>query len=157
MSDAIEIRAATIEDATIVARHRVRSSLERDVDVPEVAAYLAACERVIAEALGDRSLRAWLAFAAGDAIGTASLQLSRSLPRPGAGKAALDGRVRNVYVEPAFRRRGVAMLLMQCVLAEAERERVDRLTLGASDEGRPLYERLGFVAKSDEMIYRGAS
>jgi hypothetical protein len=35
----------------------------------------------------------------------------------------------------------------------AEARNVARLMLGASSMGRALYESLGFVAKSDEMLY----
>ena len=42
------------------------------------------------------------------------------------------------------------------VLRWAEEERLDRLVLHASDQGRALYERLGFVA-TNEMRYRGRS
>jgi hypothetical protein len=41
------------------------------------------------------------------------------------------------------------------VLDEARRENVDRLTLGTSEMARPLYERLGFVNKGDELEYEG--
>lgn len=62
--------------------------------------------------------------------------------------------VLNVYTEPAWRRRGLAELLMRRVLAWAREERLDRLVLHASQEGRRLYERLGFVA-TNEMRFTG--
>jgi uncharacterized protein (DUF1330 family) len=54
----------------------------------------------------------------------------------------------------SWRRRGVAALLMQHVLAWARHERLDRLVLHASAEGRRLYEGLGFVA-TNEMRFAG--
>ncbi len=60
----------------------------------------------------------------------------------------------NVFTEPAWRRRGLAELLMRHILDWARQERLDRLVLHASDDGRPLYERLGFAA-TNEMRYRG--
>jgi GNAT superfamily N-acetyltransferase len=62
--------------------------------------------------------------------------------------------VLNVYTEPAWRRRGVAEALMRQVIRWAESERLDRLVLHASDEGRPLYQRLGFAA-TNEMRFQG--
>jgi hypothetical protein len=38
-------------------------------------------------------------------------------------------------------------------IADAKARDVARLMLGASAMGRVLYESLGFVAKSDEMVY----
>ena len=43
---------------------------------------------------------------------------------------------------------------MRQVIRWAEAERLDRLVLHASEEGRALYQRLGFAA-SNEMRYQG--
>jgi hypothetical protein len=48
----------------------------------------------------------------------------------------------------------VAELLMRRVLAWAREQRLDRLVLHASPEGRRLYERLGFIA-TNEMRFAG--
>jgi GNAT superfamily N-acetyltransferase len=60
--------------------------------------------------------------------------------------------VLNVWTEPRWRRQGVAESLMEAVLGWARAERLDRLVLHASEAGRPLYERLGFV-RTNEMRY----
>jgi GNAT superfamily N-acetyltransferase len=62
--------------------------------------------------------------------------------------------VLNVYVEPHWRRRGLARRLMQEILEWAPTAGVARLVLHASREGRPLYEALGFTA-TNEMRYGG--
>ena len=56
----------------------------------------------------------------------------------------------NVYTEPEYRRRGVARQLMQTMIAWCESEGLARVTLHASDDGRHLYESLGFEP-SNEM------
>jgi GNAT superfamily N-acetyltransferase len=63
-----------------------------------------------------------------------------------------EGIVLNVFTEKAWRRKGVAQLLMQHVLEWARTAALDRLVLHASDEGTALYDRLGFVP-SNEMRY----
>jgi GNAT superfamily N-acetyltransferase len=63
--------------------------------------------------------------------------------------------VLNVFTEPAWRRQGVGELLMREILEWAAQERLDRLVLHASREGRALYERLGFVA-TNEMRFAGS-
>jgi ribosomal protein S18 acetylase RimI-like enzyme len=155
MPSGIVIRPAAPSDATLLAAMRVRSAAERHPNrdsAAELAAFTAVCEDVFAARLGDGTLRAWIAFDGERAVGSASLMLLPALPR--IGKAVpLDGRVRNVYVDPEYRRRGIALAMMREALAEAASERVDRLGLGTSDEGRALYERLGFTTKEDEMIF----
>ncbi len=61
--------------------------------------------------------------------------------------------VMNVYVERMWRRKGVAALLMVRVLAHARGAGLGVITLRASDEGRPLYLRLGF-APTNELRLR---
>jgi GNAT superfamily N-acetyltransferase len=149
----IEIRRAGPSDVPLLAEMRVRSYAERHAsDDVGVEALQRSSETVFAAALGDGSLRAWLAFDGERPVGTASLMFLPSLPRLGV-EVVCDGRVRNVYVEPTHRRRGIALALMRVVLDEAASANVDRLTLGTSDQGRALYERLGFVQKEDELIY----
>ena len=60
----------------------------------------------------------------------------------------------NVFTEPEWRRRGIAKLLLEQIIAWARTERLDRLVLHASDEGRLLYEKMGFVQTS-EMRFSG--
>ena len=61
--------------------------------------------------------------------------------------------IQNVYTEPAWRRRGLAMLLMKEIISWACKTGIDSLVLHASDEGRTLYEKLGFLATT-EMRFR---
>ena len=60
----------------------------------------------------------------------------------------------NVFTEPGWRRRGVAQLLLEQLIAWARTERLDRLVLHASDEGRALYEKMGFI-RTNEMRFNG--
>jgi GNAT superfamily N-acetyltransferase len=66
--------------------------------------------------------------------------------------AVAEGRhaiVLNVFTEPAWRGRGVATLLMRAIFEWARNEQLDRLLLPASEDGRALYQRLGFVATNE--------
>jgi len=60
----------------------------------------------------------------------------------------------NVFTEPQWRRHGIASLLVKEIVTWSKNQRIDRLLLHASDEGRSLYEKLGFVA-SNEMRLSG--
>ncbi len=65
-----------------------------------------------------------------------------------------QGLVLNVYTEPAWRRQGAGERLMRAVLEWSAARGLASLILHASDEGRPLYERLGFVG-TNEMRWSG--
>ena len=103
----------------------------------------------------------WLASpddASDNIIGGAGVQLQRGLPRPftsADGTKVSDGRlgvIINVFTEPEWRRRGVAEQLLRRLIEWARAENIDRIILHASDEGRSLYERLGFVAGNEMRL-----
>jgi GNAT superfamily N-acetyltransferase len=144
-----------MDDVPLLVDLRVRATLERYAMSPgEEAAYAEACRRSIAAALAANDLRVWLAFEDGAAVGVAMLIVSASvLPQPHDLRPR-RGRVHNVYVAPGSRRRGIASGLMRFVIEEAKAEKLERLMLGTSEQGRALYEKLGFVDKRDEMVYR---
>ena len=134
---------------------RAESSFERKGGDPAVRdEYARVCEAFFARELATASfLRSWVAEIDGTIVGAGSLTILPTLPRYGASYSGHDGRVRDVYVAPSARGRGVGRALMAAVLECAKAERVDRLTLGASAMGMPLYLQLGFELKSDEMAY----
>ena len=68
-----------------------------------------------------------------------------------------DGRqgiILNVFTEPEWRRHGIAARLIKTIIEWSREQRLDGLVLHASDEGRALYERLGFVS-TNEMRFSG--
>jgi GNAT superfamily N-acetyltransferase len=154
----LTIRRAAPADAPLLADLRLNSHVERNGgDPPALAEFHGESEEAFAEFLADGSMLAWLAFDGEVVVGTACLLVYRTLPRVdarGVPGRRVDGRIRNVRVEPAYRRRGLAARLVRAATAEAERLGVDRLTLGTSTMGRPLYEYLGWVPKDEEMVFR---
>ena len=157
----VALRLATAADVEVLADHRVamfremgsvRSDFEARLRQTSTAYFAAAIPR--------GEYVAWLAAAPGNPapVAGAGVQFRSLLPRPtlaGDGLLlGLEGLVLNVYTDRAWRRRGVAKHLMQAIIDWAAEHGVVRLVLGASPEGRPLYERIGFVA-TREMSYTG--
>jgi GNAT superfamily N-acetyltransferase len=88
-------------------------------------------------------------------VAGAGVQLRQVPPhpcRPAKEGAFAKGRhaiVINVFTEPAWRRRGLAMLLMNEIVEWSRAEKLDRLVLHASSQARALYEKMGFVATNE--------
>jgi GNAT superfamily N-acetyltransferase len=92
-------------------------------------------------------------------VGGAGVQLQPILPRPLNASTIGEGRqgtIVNVFTEPQWRRRGIAGQLVKEIITWSKRDQIERLLLHASDDGRSVYERLGFTA-GNEMRFVGAS
>jgi GNAT superfamily N-acetyltransferase len=57
-------------------------------------------------------------------------------------------------VHPEAQRQGVGLALMQNLIAELEKQYVPLITLDASEAGRPLYDKLGFVAYDKTLVFQ---
>lgn len=155
--NAYHIRPATPEDAAIIAHHRAamfhdlgnvtQAEAERiaAASAPHIAAWIAAGEYF-----------ARLAEIEGQVVAGGGIILRRLLPRPGSLEGGVEAYILNVYTEPEHRGRGLARMVMRALLAWCEERRVARVSLHASDAGRPRYESLGFTA-TKEMKLREAS
>jgi ribosomal protein S18 acetylase RimI-like enzyme len=137
-------RAAMFRDMGKLASHQ-QAPLER-----ETTAYLT-------DALPSGDYLAWVAEDSGaSVIGGAGAQLRPLLPRPRPDSDDLElgpeAIVLNVYVEPAWRLRGVAESLMRALLQALDTRGIRRIVLHASDDGRGLYDRLGFKPTNEMML-----
>jgi GNAT superfamily N-acetyltransferase len=163
MHDTFRIRRATAQDAGIVAWHRARMFQDMgDVSRDAFEILRAKARARLKEWLDSGDYVGWLATPADQpetVVGGAGVQLQPILPRPVNASTIGEGRqgtVVNVFTEPQWRRRGIAGLLMKEIITWSKDERLDRLLLHASDEGRSLYERLGFIT-GNEMRFVGDS
>ncbi len=165
MTPPFAIRLAGVSNAALIASHRARMFQEMDL-VPEslFETYRARCESGLRELLASNEYIGWLASPnemPDEVIAGAGVQLRRTLPHPAEGPggeisiaAGRHAIIINVFTEPEWRLRGAAKLLLEQIIAWARSERLDRLVLHASDEGRLLYEKMGFVQTS-EMRFEG--
>ena len=156
------IRPATVNDASIVAHHRVGMFRDMGMLGPDTAEQLhQMSEAWLGPAIQRGEYRGWLASVDGRVVAGAGVQIRRVLPFPltkdDGSVAVAEGRqaiVVNVYTEPEFRRRGLARALMEAVIAWAREADIESLVLHAARDGKALYEQLGFE-QTNEMRYRG--
>jgi len=141
------IRKATVADVAELVRQRRALLAETDqVDDAALDRMVEAAAPYFEGAITANRFHAWLAEAEdGRAVGGGAVVVTEHPPsahEPYPRRA----HVLNIYVEPAHRRRGVARRVMDAILAWCREEGFVRVTLNASRQGRPLYEKLGFEA-----------
>ena len=160
---ALGIRYAVDSDLPALAHHRVSMFREMGTILPGSEPALRDAATVgLREAMAASEYVGWLVYPATQPrliVAGAGVLVRRLLPRPADhGTGVVRGRegiVLNMYVEPDYRRRGIARMLMDTIIAWAREGHVARLVLHASDEGRPLYASMGFVPTS-EMRFTGS-
>ena len=165
MPNEFNVRLATPADADIIGWHRARMFHDMG-DIPDhlFEEFRTLSRSRLHEQLTSGEYVGWLASpvdSLGQIIAGTGAQLRRVMPHPLTGPngeaGIAEGRhaiIINVFTEPEWRRRGVAALLMRHLIAWSREERLDRLVLHASDDGRALYEKLGFVL-TNEMKFVG--
>jgi ribosomal protein S18 acetylase RimI-like enzyme len=140
----ITYRAATVDDAAVLATLRWHMEAERHDDALPLEEYTAAYEAGTRAELARGTHRAWLAEADGRPAACVLL-IWWVLPPNFENPDRKRGFVSSVYTLPEYRRQGIARRLMEMLVEHARKEGLQRLILWSSDLGRPLYESLGFV------------
>lgn len=89
---------------------------------------------------------AFVVEADGKAVSAAYMAVSEKPANPAfiTGKI---GTVLNVYTDPAYRRKGYATLALRRLIEKAQALQLSKIELSATGDGRPVYEKLGFVPK----------
>lgn len=143
------IRKATVEDVEQLVE--VRRQFQETVKGTRGSEFFAqAVEGYLRKHVPLGTCVVWLAEDNGEIVSCAMLALVEELPVLG----NLSGRVgflHNVYTNPRYRRQGLAQQIVVNCLQSAKEWGVGRVCLGATEQGRSLYEKLGFKALNDEM------
>ena len=137
--------AATLDDAAAIVEHRrgMFHDMGHRSQAP-LAAMSAAFEPWLRRKMEAGEYLAWMAIAADGAIAGGLGLWLMDWPPHLIGTGARRGNILNVYVRPESRRQGIARALMATALEWTRSHGINCVILHASEEGRPLYESLGF-------------
>ena len=143
---------ATLDDLELLTKTRIQvlraaNKLSDDVDMSVV-------ERQSYEyykrALKDESHVAYLVFHEDRFVGAGGVSFFQVMPtfHNSTGNKAY---IMNMYTHPEYRRQGIAFRTLDLLVQEARLKGITAISLEATDMGRPLYEKYGFVKMEDEM------
>lgn len=86
-----------------------------------------------------------------------ALQEERLVGMVGATHYGAFAHVGLMAVHPDVQRQGIGFTLMQFLLTRLEQQQVPLVLLDASKMGRPLYDKLGFVAYDETLVFQRQS
>ena len=155
MTDTIRIRRANYDDAGVIAdqRHLMFTEMYPEVDEATMQAMRDGSFVWTQRMLEQGSYLGWFLVdeATEQSIGGAGIWLLDWCPSP----LELTGNrayLINVYVNPDYRRHGLARRLLMTVLKYCQHHHIALVDLHASKVGRPLYESLGFTATNEMRL-----
>ncbi|EOS78005.1 hypothetical protein C819_00621 [Lachnospiraceae bacterium 10-1] len=145
-------KRATSEDIDILTKTRIEvlraaNQLSDDIDMSEVEKE---SYNYYQKALCDGSHIAYLVFDGKRFVGAGGVSFFQVMPtyhNPSGNKAY----IMNMYTNPAYRRRGIAAKTLDMLINDTKNKGITAISLEATDMGRPLYEKYGFIKMNDEM------
>ncbi|MBP3620794.1 MAG: GNAT family N-acetyltransferase [Lachnospiraceae bacterium] len=147
-----QCKKATIRDIDELVETRIivlraANKLSDDVDMTKVEKESYAYYK---KALENGEHIAYLVYDNGKFIGAGGISFYQVMPtyHNPTGKKAY---IMNMYTAPEYRRQGIALHTLDLLVKEAKEQGVLQIALEATDIGRSLYKRYGFVKMENEM------
>ena len=145
-------KRATIKDIDLLTITRIEvlraaNRLSDDTDLSEVERQ---SYNYYQKALCDDSHIAYLVFDGTRFVGAGAVSFFQVMPT----YHNLSGNkayIMNMYTRPEYRRRGIAIKILDMLIKESKNRGITAISLEATDMGRPLYEKYGFVKINNEM------
>lgn len=148
----LTFKKATMEDIDILTETRIQvlraaNKLSRDIDMSEVKKQ---SYDYYKKALYDGTHIAYLIFDGSRFVGAGGVSFFQVMPtyHNSSGRKAY---IMNMYTDPEYRRKGIAYKTLDMLIRDTKNKGITDISLEATDMGRPLYERYGFVKRNHEM------
>ena len=152
MKENYEYKKATIEDINELVRTRIIvlravNKLSDDVDMSVVEKESYEYYKRVLET-GEHIT--YLVYDNGTFIGAGGVSFYQVMPtyHNPTGKKAY---IMNMYTAPEYRRKEIAIHTLDLLVKDAREQGASQITLEATEMGRSLYEKYGFVKMEDEM------
>lgn len=152
----LRYKFATMDDieelvATRIQVLRAANQLEESVDMSQVEAE---SYEYYKTALSDKTHIAILVYDNDRCVGTGGVSFFKVMPtyHNPSGKKAY---IMNMYTIPEYRRKGIALQTLDLLVQKAKEMGVAHISLEATDMGKHVYEKYGFVKMEHEMELQG--
>jgi len=152
MSKNVTVRTATADDIPEILEQRKRMYQDMGHTEPELLSTMISTSRIfLQQGIPSGIFRGWLASVEDRIVAGGAVLL---VPWP---SHTYDGECRratilNVYTYPEFRRQGIASHLMNTMIDWCRNQGLAMVYLHASQDGRALYESLGFEPTTEMRL-----
>src|SRR5450830_1160453 len=145
----MEIRELHADDLQLICQHRQQMFLEAGRDQGDITAMAPNFQEWLEPRLRNGSYFGFFAIDNESVVAGIGLMEIDWPPHPSHPQQDKRGYVLNVYVVPAYRRRGIAGLLMKMADAEFKKRGLAFAILHSTNSGRPLYEKSGWSSTTE--------
>ena len=148
-----EYKQATVQNVDLLTQLRIQvlraaNNLPHSIDMASVAA---STKKYYLRHLPQGSHIAYLVYDGSIVVGTGGVSFYQVMPtfhNPSGWKAY----IMNMYTLPAYRRKGIARKTLDLLVAASKTRKISFISLEATEMGKPLYEKYGFLKIESEMI-----
>lgn len=150
----MEIRRAKVDDTELLIQLRIDFLQDmHPLTAAEEEAIRKSLRGHFAKHIPAGTCIAMLAFERDEAVSVAYLSICEK-PANRSWPTGITATLLNVWTHPDYRRRGLATQLIRALIDEARQAGVSNIDLSATEEGRPVYEKLGFEVSTEHTEMR---
>ena len=147
-----DFRRASLDDVDTLVQLRLDlmreiGNLKSEARAPVLAE---AIQRYLTSKMPNDEFIAWVAEVNGQIVGTSGLVFFERPPLDGH-LSGVDAYVMNMYTLPHWRGRGIATALLGEIISFVKGTAAGRVWLHTTDEGKRIYQKVGFVSTASEM------
>jgi GNAT superfamily N-acetyltransferase len=152
----MKIHSATPDDIWLLAVHHRKMFEEiweqkgKILETHTAKEIEKAYHRKLEKEIPDGTCRAWLFKNGSQAVASGAISIISFVPIPDDPNHSV-AYLHSMYTEKNFRGRKYARRIIERAVDTCKENGIRRVVLNASNAGRPLYERLGFVSSPETM------
>ena len=148
----MEFRKADMKDIDHLSQIRKKQLIDEgqdpDIDIDEKL------KSFFERQMKEEKMVEWVAIEDEKIVGTAAIMFL-DFPPSFSNQIGIRGYITNMYTDPSYRRKGIALTLLNQLIEEAKQRNITHIFLSASEYGKPVYEKCGFRVKDSWMEYEG--
>ena len=138
----MEIRRATIKDLDSLIKNRIKFVFDiGEISSPEE--FSESTSKYFKSHIEKDHLIIWLAVDKDEIVATVELSIYEIMPTL-SNMCGKTGYLLNVWTDENYRRQGLATKLLNNTINDAKKAGVDLIHLKATEQGKLVYEKLGF-------------